>query len=41
MAVLKDNVYGHGLELMAELVHAYGMCECQKSFGSEKYCLFF
>ena len=25
MAVLKDNAYGHGLELMAELVHAYGI----------------
>lgn len=25
MAVLKDNAYGHGLELMAELVQAYGI----------------
>lgn len=25
MAVLKDNAYGHGLELMAELVYAYGI----------------
>ncbi len=25
MAVLKDNAYGHGLEIMASLIHAYGI----------------